>query len=146
MDKKNKENFEHNDEYCGGCGCGVDCDEDHEFDHELHDHDFDEMEDFGMIHLTLDDDTELDCVVLGIFEVEDDEYIALLPEGEDEVLLYRFVEHEDDEEFDLFPIEEEEEFNLVSEAFNLLFLDDEGELDMEDDDFVEYDSYDELED
>ena len=83
MDKKNEKNFEYNDKYCGGCGCGVNCNEDHENDHD--ELEFDEMEDFGMIHLTLDDDTELDCNVLGLFEVEDYEYIALLPEGEEEV-------------------------------------------------------------
>lgn len=143
MDKKNKEIFQQSDEYCGGCGCGVDCNEDH--DHELHEFEFDDIEDYGMIHLTLDDDTELNCAVLGIFEVEEDEYIALLPEGEEEVLLYRFIEHDDDDEFDLLPIENESEFDTVSEAFQLLFLDDEDEVHLlEDDEFVEYENYDDL--
>ena len=36
------------------------------------------------VTLTLDDDTELECVVLTIFEAGDREYIALLPmEGAD---------------------------------------------------------------
>ncbi len=133
MDNKKDETFEYNDEHCGGCGCGVNCD-DH--DHEHDDFEFEDM-DNDIIYLTLDDDTELECSVLGIFEVEDVEYIALLPLGEEEVLLYRYIELED-EEFDLLPIENEEEFQTVSEAFEALF--------MEEDDFVEYENYDELED
>jgi len=130
MDNKKDENFEYNDEHCGGCGCGVDCNEEHD----------DEFLEFGeeedeIMYLTLDDDTELECSVLGIFQVEEDEYIALLPIGEDEVLLYKYVELEEDD-FDLLPIDNEEEFETVSEAFYTLFSDD------EDDDFVEYEKYD----
>ena len=49
------------------------------------------------VTLTLDDGTELECVVLTIFEAGEKEYIALLPldgrEAEDgEVYLYRYVE------------------------------------------------------
>ena len=137
MDNKKDENFEYNDEHCGGCGCGVNCNE--ENDHHHHEYlEFGE-EDYEIMYLTLDDDTELECSVLGIFEVDDDEYIALLPIGEDEVLLYKYVELEE-EDFDLLPIEDEEEFGTVSEAFYALFSDD------DDDEFVEYENYDELED
>lgn len=93
-----------------------------------HDHDHDEMD---IIYLTLEDDSELECEVLGIFEVEDKSYIALLPVGEEEVLLYGYKELED-EEFDLESIEDEEEFDVVSEAFYALFSDDE-DFDDEDD-------------
>lgn len=86
-----------------------------------HDHDHDEMD---IIYLTLEDDSELECEVLGIFEVEEKSYIALLPVGEEEVLLYGYKELED-EEFDLESIEDEEEFDVVSEAFYALFSDDE---------------------
>lgn len=129
MDNKKDDVFEYNDESCGGCGCGCDCDES---DVEL---DFDDEDD--IMYLTLDDDTELECNVLGIFEVEDKEYIALLPIGEEEVIIYEYVELED-EEFELLSIEEEEEFEIVSQAFHALFSDD--------DDFVEYGSYEDLED
>ncbi len=67
-----------------------------------HDHENEEMD---VIYLTLDDDSELECGVLGIFEVEDKEYIALLPMGEEEVLLYEYKELEDEE----FPLMEESE-------------------------------------
>jgi uncharacterized protein YrzB (UPF0473 family) len=82
-----------------------------------------------IITLTLDDDTELECAVMGIFEVEENEYIALLPlsddeaEEFDEVLLYKYNE-KNDEEFELELIEDEEEFDLVSEAFYALYSDD----------------------
>lgn len=106
-------------EHCGNCGC----DHDHDHDHG----------DVDIIYLTLDDDSELECEVLGIFEVEDKEYIALLPIGEEEVLLYGYKELED-EEFDLVSIEDEGEFELVSEAFYALFTDeDDSEFEDEED-------------
>lgn len=137
MDKDKDEVFGYNDESCGGCGCGCDNSED---DH-VEEFDLDEEDD--IMYLTLDDDTELECKVLGIFEVEDNEYIALLPVGEDDeedVLLYRYIGNEDDEEFELLLIEEEDEFEIVSQAFYALFVDD------DEDDFVEYGSYEDAED
>lgn len=135
MTDKKDEKFEYNDEFCGECGCGVDCEDSHK--HDAEDIEFVDMDDDDIMYLTLDDDTELECNVLGIFEVEDTEYIALLPKDSDEVLLYQYVELEDEEEFDLLAIEDEEEFESVSEAFYVLFSDD--------DDFVEYEDYSEIE-
>ncbi len=83
---------EHNHEE--GCGCG---------------------EEMQMITLTLDDDTEMECGVIGMFDVEENSYIALLTDDE-EVLLYRFEEI-DEESIDLINIDDEEEFEKVSEAF-----------------------------
>lgn len=128
----NKEVFEYNDESCGGCGCGCSCGDDHDHEHE-HAFDFEDM-DQDVIYLTLDDDTELECNVLGIFDVEEKEYIALLPVGEEEVLLYEYVELED-EDFDLLPIEDEALFTTVSKVFEELF--------MGDDEFVEHENYEE---
>lgn len=79
------------------------------------------------IYLTLDDGTEIDCDVLGIFQIEDKEYIALLPFEDDQVFLYEYVE--DDEGINLLNIEDDEDFDLVSEAFYTLFV----EEDIEDD-------------
>ena len=74
------------------------------------------------VTLTLDDGTDLECVVLTIFEAGDKEYIALLPmEGpaaeEGEVYLYRYSEDENGEP-DLENIEDDDEFDLVSDAFD----------------------------
>ena len=85
-----------------------------------------------MITLTLDDDTELECLVMSIFPVEEKNYIALLPtssmdEEESEVYLYQYVEHDNDE-LELLNIDDDEEFEAVSKTFNELLneeLDDE---------------------
>lgn len=84
-------------------------------DHHHHDH-----EEVEMLELTLDDDTTLKTYVLGIFEVEDKEYIALLPEDDERVLLYEYIE-DDQGEVELKVIEEDDEFEIVSEAYNELF-------------------------
>ena len=117
MNNKDDKDLEYNEGCCeSGCGCG-------------HDHDHgDEGRD--VMYLTLEDDTELECDVLGVFEVDEQEYIALVPVGDEEVLLYKYQDLGED--FDLLPIEDEEEFEVVSEAFYTLFSDDE-DIDFEDD-------------
>lgn len=76
------------------------------------------------VTLTLDNDEELECAVLSIFEAENREYIALLPLDENgdnddgQVYLYRFIDNGEDEEPDLENIEDDDEFALASEAFN----------------------------
>lgn len=72
------------------------------------------------ITLTLEDDSEMNCEVLGIFPVEGRNYIALLPEDageEGEVIIYRYTELENDE-IQLDNIEDDEEFEKVGEAFD----------------------------
>lgn len=74
------------------------------------------------VTLTLDDDTTLECVVINIFQAGEKEYIALLPmEGpaaeEGEVYLYRYSEDADGQP-NLENIEDDEEFDIVSDAFD----------------------------
>lgn len=69
--------------------------------------------------LTLDDNTELECSVLGTFNIEDTEYIVLLPLGDEEVIIYRYEEI--DGEISLGLIESDEEFDAVSEVFYSIF-------------------------
>ena len=76
------------------------------------------------VTLTLDDGTELECVVLTIFEAADKEYIALLPldgnEAEDgEVYLYRYTEDANGNP-DIQNIESDEEYEIVADAFDEL--------------------------
>lgn len=80
------------------------------------------------VTLTLDDDSELECAVVAIFPVQDKDYIALLPLNEeiDEVYLYRF-KHNGDEDLELENIEEDEEFELVADAYDTLLMDAEDE-------------------
>lgn len=105
-----------------GCGCNGHHDEDHECgcgDNGCGCGD----EEYEKMNIELDDGTSLSCFVLGVFGVEDKEYIALLPEGEENVLLYGY--EEDGEEIELLNIEDDSEFEMVSEVFETLFMDEE---------------------
>lgn len=84
------------------------------------------------ITLTLDDDSELLCDVIATFPAKvngkEQMYIALLPTDatpESEIFLYRFSEN--GEEIDLQNIEDDEEFEIASDAFDELL--DEEEFD-----------------
>lgn len=100
------QNFDNNH----NCGCGCN-----------HSHSHDEMQ---TITITLEDDTELECGIIGHFNVNEIDYIALLPEAFDEVLIYRYTETEDF--VDIENIESDEEFLMVSEVFQSI-LDEEDE-------------------
>ena len=81
------------------------------------------------VTLTLDDDTEVECVVLTIFTAGERDYIALLPmEGEDseegEVYLYRYSETEDGTPV-LDNIEDDDEYEIVADAFDEMLDDQE---------------------
>ena len=99
------------------CGCGHD-----------HDHDIEEQE-LETMTLTLEDDTEIQCAVLGVFDVEGiegKEYIALLPEDDETVLIYEYKELENDG-IELLTMEDDAEFDKVSEAFDSIFDDEDEE-------------------
>lgn len=59
------------------------------------------------VTLTLENNEELECAVLNIFEAEEKEYIALLPLDENgdntdgQIYLYRFIDNGEEEEPDL---------------------------------------------
>lgn len=77
-----------------------------------------------VIYVTFEDeDREVACDVLGIFEVDGVEYIALAPQDEDDVLIYRYSE--DGEDIQLDEIATDEEYEKVSAEFDELFF---GEL------------------
>ena len=91
------------------------------------------------VTLTLENDEELECAVLTIFETDGREYIALLPLDENgdnddgQVYLYRFIDNGEDEEPGLENIIEDEEFERVSEAFNDWMAEqDFGDIDLDD--------------
>ena len=104
-----------NEKELSGCGCGADCGCGHDHDH-------------ASITLTLEDDTELECHVLGNFDVDGKEYVALLPEASDEVLIYRY--REDGESIDIENIEDDAEFERAAEMFQSIL--DEEEMDEDD--------------
>ncbi len=90
-----------------------------------------EPEEEMTVTLDLDDGTQLECVVLTIFEAGERDYIALLPmEGaeaeEGEVYLYRYIEDEEGNP-NLDNIRDDAEYEIVEEAFDELL--DEQEYD-----------------
>lgn len=100
-------------------------DHNHEHEHE-HDHEHEEMD---VITLTLEDDSELDCAVIGVFPYDEKDYIALLPLKDDEVdeeasvLIYEYTEL-DEGEMELVFIEDEDFFNEVADEFERLYAED----------------------
>ncbi len=118
------------------------------------DHDFAEEDEEMIITLTLDDGEEVECSVLTVFTAEENgqDYIALLPVTEDEdeaseVYLYRFSVDEDDNPI-LDNIDDDEEYEIASDAFDELLDSEEfDELYDEDDDYdYDYDEDDDYDD
>lgn len=74
------------------------------------------------VTLTLDNDEELECVVLTIYEAGGQEYIALLPIDEDEenvegdIFIYRYSEVDGEPTLD--NIEDDEEYEVAADAFD----------------------------
>ena len=83
-----------------GCGCGPD-------------------EEFEIMTLEFDDGKEVECEVMGIFDVDGKEYIALYAtDGSDEVYLYGYKELDDDEnDCELVDIEDDAEYERVCAVF-----------------------------
>lgn len=83
-----------------------------------------EFKDRDTMTLDLDDGGKLECIVLNVFPVNNREYIALLPmndeghvEEDAQIFLYRFEELGDDE-VNFETIEDDDEFELVSDYFD----------------------------
>ena len=83
-----------------------------------------EFKDRDTMTLDLDDGGKLECIVLNVFPVNNREYIALLPmndeghvEEDAQIFLYRFEELGDDE-VNLETIEDDDEYELVSDYFD----------------------------
>ncbi len=81
-----------------------------------------ENDDEMYVTLSLDDGTEAECVVVTILEAAGRDYIVLLPAevaeaDEGEVFLYRYEEDEDGNP-SLSNIENDEEYEIVADAFD----------------------------
>lgn len=92
-----------------------------------------EEEKMDQVTLTLEDESELLCDVISVFPVninnEEQQYIALLPNDgkpDSEIYLYRFIQHSE-EDIELINIEDDEEFDAVSDAFDELLDEEEFE-------------------
>ncbi len=93
-------------------------------------------EEIGSVTLTLEDDSELECTIIGTFEAGGHEYIALLPmtddedeDGDGDVLLYRYIAEGEDGEPEIENIESDEEYEIAADAFDELL----DEVDFEED-------------
>ncbi|MDO5388090.1 MAG: DUF1292 domain-containing protein [Clostridia bacterium] len=125
-----------------GCGCG--CGHDHEHKHSDDcgcGHDHEHGDDCGCGHehqymtLQLEDDTEVRCIVIGTFEIEeypDKEYIALVSEDGEESFIYEYTEADNEDGFELSNIESDDEFEVVINAIDEI-LNSEEEWDEDDD-------------
>lgn len=88
-----------------------------------------EYQDMDTMTLELDNGTEQECVVLTIFSVREKQYIALLPmndagEVEDDALIYLYIYSESkDGEIQLDQIEDDEEYEEVSEYLDTALYD-----------------------
>ena len=79
-----------------------------------------EEEEAEFITLEFEDGTEVEAEIMGIFDVDGKEYIALIPDDDsDDVYLYGYKEV-DDEEFELIDIEDDDEFDKVVKVLNEL--------------------------
>jgi uncharacterized protein YrzB (UPF0473 family) len=97
----------------------------------------DENDDDVVVTINMDDGTDVTCEILTIFDVGEQDYIALLPLEEDgtpvsddTVYIYRYFEDEDGTP-SLENIQSDEEYEAVEERFDELL--DEADFDAMDD-------------
>lgn len=88
---------------------------------------FENTEEEMTVTIDLEDGSSVDCAVVTILEVKEQEYIVLLPLDEQgngnedgEVWIYRYSENPDDpnEEPELTYIDDDEEYEIVADAFD----------------------------
>lgn len=85
------------------CGCGCDC----------------EDEEAEIIVFEDENGKEESFEVIGVFEVEEKEYIALQSQEDSSILLCKYIEKENGD-YEVEEIESDEEFNKVSDAFDAI--------------------------
>jgi hypothetical protein len=79
-------------------------------------------DDADYITLEFDDGESVECEIMGVFDYNDKEYIALLPDDEsDDVYIYGYKEVGEDE-FELVDIEDDEEFEKVVDEFDRITM------------------------
>lgn len=85
--------------------------------------------DVSTIVLTDEEGKEIEFEVLTKLDIEENEYVIVVPMGEDtEEAIALKVEKDDDGNDILVTIDDEEEFALVAEAYEALFSDELNEL------------------
>ena len=75
-------------------------------------------EEVDIITLEFDEGEEVECEIMGVFDFNGKEYIALIPDdGTDDVYLYGYKEV-GEEEFEIVDIEDDAEFEAVAAEFD----------------------------
>lgn len=75
-------------------------------------------EETNVITLEFEDGTEQECVIIGVFDYNGKDYIALDPDdGTGDAYIYGYKEVGDDE-FELIDIEDEAEFEAAAKEFD----------------------------
>lgn len=81
-----------------------------------------ENEETDVITLEFDDGAEIECEIMGVFDYNGKEYIALIPDdGSDDVYIYGYKEV-GEEEFELVDIEDDAEFEAVVAEFDKIMM------------------------
>lgn len=84
-----------------------------------------ENEETDVITLEFDDGAEVECEIMGVFDFNGKEYIALIPDdGTDDVYIYGYKEVGEDE-FELVDIEDDAEFESVVAEFDKIMMEEE---------------------
>ena len=84
-----------------------------------------ENEETDVITLEFDDGAEVECEIMGVFDFNGKEYIALIPDdGTDDVYIYGYKEVGEDE-FELVDIEDDGEFEAVVSEFDKIMMEEE---------------------
>ncbi len=83
------------------------------------------QEEAEFITLDYDDGTSVECEVMGVFDHDGKDYIALIPQDDsDDIYIYGYQEVGDDE-FELIDIEDDELFGKVVEEFDAIMASEE---------------------
>lgn len=73
-----------------------------------------------IITLEFDDGVEVECEIMGVFDVNGKEYIALIPDDDSEdIYIYGYKEVGEDE-FELIDIEDDAEFEAAVAEFDAI--------------------------
>ena len=84
-----------------------------------------EVEETEVITLEFDDGGEVECEIMGVFDLNGKEYIALIPDdGTDDVYIYGYEEVGDDE-FELNDIEDDADFEAAVAEFDKIMAEEE---------------------
>ncbi len=77
-----------------------------------------EIEEADFITLEFDDGVEVECEIMGVFDYDGKEFIALIPNDDtDDIYIYGYKEVGEDE-FELIDIEDDSEFEKIVAEFD----------------------------